>query len=203
MARKDPPAPGIDTLLPDVRRSLEAELHRGLDELEVVRGEDRRYSRVWELRASSGGRRRRFLLKWSSRGCSRELELVLLTRELFAANPLVRAPAVACTPSEDTFLVEHLPGRSLASVWSKPPLFGFGTWLTGVEARFRETGRWLAVFHEATRTSEPVTWEGLREYVRVRAEALPLLPSGLADRLWASLGRAGRGTTVRVHGDFS
>ena len=87
--------PVIEAVLPAVARALADELGSATPAVRVVRASRRDHSLTWELEAE----RSRYILKWLPRRASRELELARLTSEVFAGDPGIRTPRVACNPT--------------------------------------------------------------------------------------------------------
>ncbi len=198
-AQAKPEAPSIEQLLPAAARALATELDRSPGELRVVAANKRAYSVTWEIAAGDS----RYILKWLPLRAERELELTRLTRELFAGEPSIRTPAVACSPTPDTFLVEKLPGSSLQSACTTPPVLGLSAWLESRCLMLERTGLWLRRFHDASRQSRPAPLAGVKAYASNRAPALDAVGKELADEFWRVLDSAVAVEPVRVHGDFT
>lgn len=191
--------PPIGVLLAAVAKALQAELGRVPGEVRIVSASRRTWSRTWEIAAGEAP----YILKWLPRRAERELELTQLTQRLFAGEPHVRTPRVACNPTADTFLVEKLPGTSLQGMCTTPPLLGLSAW---VDSRCRvlgRVGRWLRRFHDAQRQPEPAPLSGVKAYVLNREPAFAALERDLVDAFWRALDAATAAEPVRVHGDFT
>lgn len=194
-----PEPPSIDTLLPATAEALELELGRYPGQLRVISGGRRTWSAAWELAAGEG----RYILKWLPRRADRERELTRLTRALFAAEPYIRTPRVACNPTPDTFLVEKLAGVSLHGVATVPPLVGLRSWVESRAALMGRVGLWLQRFHDANRGPGPAPLAGVKAYVLNREPAFAALEKDLVDEFWRVLDGATTPEPVRVHGDFT
>jgi hypothetical protein len=192
-------APSIEQLLPAAAHALETELGRVPGELRVLASNRRAYSMTWEIGAGDD----RYILKWLPLRAWRELQLTRLTRELFAGEPFVRTPAVACSPTSETFLVEKLPGVSLQSVCTSPPLLGLSAWLDSRCRLLGHAGMWLRRFHDAERQLRPAPLQGVKAYAMNRQPALTAIGKELADEFWRVLDSTVAAEPVRVHGDFT
>lgn len=191
--------PTVEALLPAATRALEGELGRRPDELRVVSGARRSYSHTWELRSGSDA----YILKWLPLRAEREVELSRLCRRVFAAEPMVRTPAVACNPTRDTFLVEKLEGVPLQDVCTAPPLVGLDSWVRSRCLLLGRVGAWLKRFHDASAPSVPSSLRGVQTYVANREAAFEALDRDLADEFRRVLQSAVSVGPVRVHGDFT
>lgn len=191
--------PSVEELLPAAARALEGELGRRPGELRVVSGARRSYSHTWELQSPSGA----YILKWLPLRAEREVELARLCRRVFAGEPTVRTPGVACNPTRDTFLVEKLDGVPLQDVCTAPPLVGVDSWLRSRSRLLARVGTWLKSFHAASTPSVPSPLTGVQAYVANREAAFDALDKDLADEFRRVLGSAVSVGPVRVHGDFT
>ena len=192
-------APALDALLPAVARALGAELGRASVDVRIVSASRRTWSTTWEVAAGDG----RYILKWLPRRAERELELTQLTQRVFAGEPHVRTPRVACNPTPDTFLVEKLPGTSLQSMFTTPPVLGLRAWVDSRRVLLGRVGMWLNRFHAATAQPGPAPLSGVRAYVLNREPAFAAFDQDLIDAFWRALDRAAAARPVRVHGDFT
>jgi hypothetical protein len=129
--------------------------------------------RTWSACGSSTGGDR-YILKWLPRRADRERELTLVTRELFAGDPHVRTPRVACNPTSDTFLVEKLRGRIPAVDLHRASGLRLRPWAASRSDLLARVGSWLRRFHDAGRPA-PAPLGGVKAYVRNREPALGVL----------------------------
>jgi hypothetical protein len=191
--------PPVEELLPAAARALEGELGRRPGELTVVSASQRSYSHTWELRSASGA----YILKWVPLRAEREVELARLCRTVFAGEPSVRTPGVACNPTRETFLVEKLDGVPLQDVCTAPPLVGLDSWVRSRSRLLAHVGAWLRNFHGASTPSAPSPLTGVQAYVANREAAFEALDQDLADEFRRVLDSAVSLGPVRAHGDFT
>ena len=192
-------SPALEELLPAAAHALAAELGAAAGELTVVTGARRSYSHTWELRSSAGA----YILKWLPLRAEREVELAQLCRRLFADQPNVRTPRIACNPTPNTFLVEKIPGIALQEYCTTPPLVGLESWTRSRARLLGHVGDWLARFHGAAAGSGPLPLTGVQAYVRNREAAFDAIDADLAAALQSAIASAVTLKPVRVHGDFT
>jgi hypothetical protein len=126
-----------------------------------------------------------------------------LTQQLFRSDVEFQAPQVGCQPTPDTFLVSWVPGERLDGLCNRPDLLFFRGWLDHRKSLLESAGRWLRVFHGASRECTPSHFDGIRRFVANRQTALRHLPVDVAKKLSDGLQTAVSAEMVRVHGDFA